>query len=330
MSRSFFDVTIAAAIAGLLVVAAPTQAQTQSNLSEKLNKLMQGAKRTDTQGSPLGDLTKPYDEVLSQEIVAAPEKRRLNFKARASVYEMAREYDRAEADLNAAMKIDPADPADFVDRGYFYLRRGRYNDALQDFAAGARADPAGARYRYGAARVQATQQNYAAAIELYDQAIRLNPRDGVTYLSRAEANLHLKKFADAKADYDRAIRVGLRRPSDKFYGYVGRGFVNLLQDNYDAAAADFGSALDVEPYAVNAWMWRGFANERRGHSDAAISDFEHAYAVEPDNPLVMANLRRLRAHEPQTGQFPDFQIDEKKRLAEDMLPSAMPKRRPAM
>lgn len=329
MARSMFNEMIAATLAGLMIVIVPTQAQTQSNLSEKLNKLMLGARRSD-QTTPLNDMTKAYDQALAQDATLSPEKRRTVLKARASVFEMAREYDRAEADLTAALQVEPSNPSDYVDRGYFYLRRSRYTEALQDFLTGARAEPSAARFRYGAARVQATMQNYAAAIELYDQAIRLNPKDGISYLSRAEANLHLKKLAEAKADYDRAIRIGLKRAGDKYFGYLGRGYINLVKDDFAAAVADFDGALDVDPYAVNAWIWRGVANERRGRSDAAISDFEHAYAVDPNNAMVMSNLRRLRSNEPQTAQFPPFQIDEKKRLAQDLLPGPMPKRRPQM
>src|SRR5262249_36947710 len=162
-------------------------------------------------------------------------------------------------DLAARMKFVPSDPTDYADRGYFYLRRGRYAESLQDFLAGAQADPSSARFRYGAARVQATMQNYAAAIELYDQAIRLNPKDGAVYLSRAEANVYLRNIAAAKTDYDRAIRAGLRRPGDRFYGYLGRGYVSLLLEDPGAAVTDFGLALDIDPYAVNAWIWRGVA-----------------------------------------------------------------------
>jgi tetratricopeptide (TPR) repeat protein len=329
MARSLGKDVIAAALAGAVLIVVPTQAQTQDNLSEKLNRLMQGAKRGE-QTNPLDDLTKSYDQTLSQGAAAQPEQRRMALRARASVYESAKEYDRAEADLTTALRMQPADAGDYAERGYFYLRRGRYTDALQDFSAGAKVEPNAARFRYGAARVQATMQNYAAAVELYDQAIRLSPNDGPFHLSRAEARLNLKKPAEAKSDYDQAIKLGLKRPADRYFAHVGRGYVNLLLESFPAAVADFDRALEIAPMAVNAWVWRGVANERRGHTDAAIADFEHAYMIEPENGMVMANLRRLRANESQAVQVPAFQIDEKKRLAQDALPGPVPRRRPQM
>lgn len=325
MGRYLFDVMIAATLAGVVVVAAPTQAQTQSSLSEKLSNTMLGARRGEPT-SKLDESTKQYDQALAKDADVSPQKRRMALKGRAAVFEMAKEFDRAEADLTMAIQMEPPDPSDYVDRGYFYLRRSRYTEALQDFLAGARQDPKGARFRYGAGRVQANMHNYPAAIELYNEAIRLNPKDGVSFLSRAEANLNLKKLAEAKTDYDRAIKLGLRRASDKYFGYFGRGYVNLVLEDFAAAVADFDVALEVEPQSLNVWVCRGIANERRGRSDLAINDFEHAYVIDANNGVVMSNLRRLRSKEPLTAMLPAFQIDEKQRLAQDGPAGLLPKR----
>ena len=325
MGRCLFDLLAAATLSGMVVIVAPTQAQTQSNLSEKLSNTMMGARRPEPT-SKLDESTKLYDEALTQSADLTPQKRRMALKGRASVFEMAKEFDRAEADLTTALKIEPLETNDYVDRGYFYLRRSRYAEAMQDFLAGARQDPKGARFRYGAGRVHANMRNYPAAIELYSEAIRLNPKDGVSFLSRAEANLNLKKLAEAKTDYDRAIKLGLKRGSDKYFGFFGRGYVNLILEDYAAAVADFDAALEVEPQSLNVWVCRGIANERRGRTELAINDFEHAYVIDASNGVVTSNLRRLRSREPLTAMIPAFQIDENQRLANDGPAGLLPKR----
>lgn len=336
MGRSLFDLVIAAALAGAVVIVSPTLAQTQSSLSEKLSKQIHDAKRPETT-SAFSDAVSKFDQALAPEADASPDMRRMSLTGRAAVYEQAKEFDRALVDYTAALKIEPFDPGPYIDRGYFYLRTGHYAEALDDFLAGARQDPRSARYRYGAGRVQANMHNYAQAIDLYDQAIRLNPRDGVQYLSRAEANLNLKNLAAAKADYDRAIQLGLHRPSDRFYGFLGRGYVQMMQENFAGAAEDFDAALDADPAAAYVWTWRGIADERRGQRDLAINDYEHALMMDPSNNGVMSSLRRLRSNEPQLASIPAFQIDEKKRLidekqrlANDSLTGVLPRRRPQM
>jgi tetratricopeptide (TPR) repeat protein len=328
MGRIRLELAICAVLSGLLVVALPTQAQTQSGLSDALKRSISGAKRSD--GLRLRDeATRVYEEALGDEAEATPAKRRVALKSRAFVYEQIKEYDRAEADLSAALAIEPADIADYLDRGYFRLRMGRYADAIADFSAGAKLEPQAARFRYAVGRVYAAMHNYPAAIEHYGRAIRIATRDPTAFLARAEANIHLKNYADAQADYDRAIRIGLKRPGERLFAYLGRGYVALVSEEFTAAVENFDAALEIEPSAANARMWRGYANERLGRFDQAIADYEQACMVEPDNTVARANLRRLRSREG-TAPQPDFQIDERTRLAADNGPGILPRRRPQM
>lgn len=330
MGRPCLDVTICATLAGLLVCAVPTQAQTQSSLSEKLSKTITDVKRSEgNSGNQLNDI-KSYEEMLGDFATNPVDKRRVALKSRAFVFEQARELDRAEADYTAATKLEPVAAADFADRGYFYLRSGRYGEAIADFVAGGRLEPKSSRYRFAVGRVHAAMRNYIAAIDHYSQAIRLNPRDSLAYLSRAEANVYLKNYAEAKSDYERAIRLGLPRPADKLFGHLGRGYISLVSDEFDAAVVDFEAALRVEPIALNGWLWLAYANERRGRIDLAIDAYERALLVEPGHGVIFSNLRRLRSKEPVAAPVPSFQIDERLRLAADSVPGILPRKRPQM
>jgi tetratricopeptide (TPR) repeat protein len=328
MGRTTMDLAICALLSGLLVVALPSQAQTQSGLSDALKRSISGAKRNDTIRQR-DEATRVYEEVLGEELDPTPAKRRVALKSRAAVYEKVNQTDRAEADYTAALALDPADPADYIDRGYFRLRMGRYADAIADFTAGARLEPKNPRFRYAVGRVYAAMRNYPSAIEQYGQAIRIAPRDPTAFVSRAEANIHLKNYAEAQTDYDRAIKLGLKRPGERLFAYLGRGYVALVTDDFDTAVEDFDIALEIEPGAVNAWMWRGYANERMGRFDLAVTDYERAIMVEPDNTTARSNLRRLRSRDG-AATPPDFQVDDRTRLAADSAPDLLPRRRPQM
>ncbi|MDQ2080756.1 tetratricopeptide repeat protein [Xanthobacteraceae bacterium Astr-EGSB] len=328
MGRTRLDLAMCALLSGLLVVALPSQAQTQSGLSDALSKSIRGAKRSDSLRQR-DEATRVYDEVLGEELDPTPAKRRVALKSRAAVYEKVNQNDRAEADYSAALALEPADPTDYIDRGYFRLRMGRYVDAITDFAAGSKLEPKNPRFRYAVGRVYAAMRNYPSAIEQYGQAIRIAPRDPMAFLSRAEANIHLKNYAEAQADYERAIKLGLKRPSERLFAHLGRGYVALVTDDFDTAVEDFDIALEIEPGAVNAWMWRGYANERLGRYDLALADYERAIMVEPDNATARSNLRRLRSRDGTAAQ-PDFQIDDRTRLAADSGPGLLPRRRPQM
>lgn len=328
MSLTRLDVAICAVLSGLLVVALPSQAQPQSGLSDALSKSISGAKRNDTKRTR-DEANRVYEEIIGEAAEVPPAKRRIALKSRAAVYEQFKEYERAEADYDAALALVPADPADHLDRGYFRLRMGRYGDAIADFSAGARIEPDNPRFRYAVGRVYAAMRNYPVAIDHYGQAIRVAPREAIAFLARAEAYVHLRNYSAAQADYERALRLGLRRPGERLFARLGHGYVALVTEDYETAVADFDAALEIEPTAVNAWMWRGYANERLGRLEQAIADYERAAMVEPDNGVARASLRRLRSREGGAPP-PEFRFDDRTRFAADGGHDILPRRRPPM
>lgn len=285
-----------AAVAAVMVMfAAPAAAQ--SSLSDAvIRQLSESRKARETNPDAQAiDLEKFISEI---DVGGADDQRRLALRKRAEAFEVARLYDKAEADLTAALAVEPTDASILIDRGYFYMRRGRYADALADFAMGVRREPKNSRFSYAAGRVKSATGDFRAAIMSYDEAIQLNPKDALAFLSRAEARVHLKELNAAKVDYDRALTLGLVRKSDRYFAHFGRGYVRLALQDQVGAIRDFDAVLEIDADAVHAWQWRGVANERRGRADLALADYERAFAIAPDDAWVMASLQRLRAKEP--------------------------------
>ena len=215
---------------------------------------------------------------------------------RAALYEQLSDPERAEADLTAAVRLDPPSAEAYATRGYFYMRRSRLTDALADFLVGIATSSDNARVRFGAGRVQARLGNYAAALGYYDEAIKLTQRDPTYYLARAQAYLRLDRPRSAWTDFDNAIGIKLPRAADRYYAFVGRGFASLLMADYAKAIIDFDSALAIDPGAVNALLWRGYAREKGGQVALALDDYERAAALDPSDRLARANLQRLRSN----------------------------------
>lgn len=215
---------------------------------------------------------------------------------RAALFESVSEFGMAEADLTAAMQLKPQVVSLYGDRGYFYMRRGRYGDALADFLLGMRLDPDNPLFHFGAGRAQAALGDYAGAVTYYDEAIGLATRDPTYYLARAEAQIHLDQPRDAVADYDRALDIKLPRASDRYFAYAGRGYAWMMMGDYPGAIADFNRALEIDPGAVSALVWRGYAREKGGQVDLALDDYERAATADPDDRRARDSVRRLRAN----------------------------------
>jgi tetratricopeptide (TPR) repeat protein len=281
------------AVAGIvLVLATPARAQ---SLSDKPARTITNAQQTDLQrryGTALIDDGRtlqidPHTDTGTQ---------RQTLLRRASLYEAMKDLDNAEADLTAALDLAAPSATLYAKRGFFYMRRGRFRDALGDFAMGVRLDPANARLRYAQGRAQVGLGNDAAAVGLYDDAIRLDAGVAAFYLARAEAQIRLKQPDLALADYSRAIDLKLVDPSDRFFAFLGRGFASLRLADNRSAIADFDNALALDPNAVEALLWRGYARELDGRTDLALNDYERAATVDPADRSARANVQRLRSN----------------------------------
>jgi tetratricopeptide (TPR) repeat protein len=281
------------AAAGIvLLLATPTRAQ---SLSDRLARTIINAQQADLQrrfGSALVD----DGRALQVDPRGDTDTQRQTLLRRAAVYEATKEYDSAEADLTAALDLAAPTAILYVKRGFYYMRRGRYRDALGDFAMGERIEPGNPRLRYAQGRAQVALGNDTAAVGLYDEAIRLDGDVAAFYLARAEAQIRLNQPGLAFADYNRAIDLKPKSPSDRFFAFLGRGFAALrLADNH-SAIADFNSALALDPNAVEALLWRGYARELDGRTDLALNDYERAATVDPADRSARANVQRLRSN----------------------------------
>lgn len=219
---------------------------------------------------------------------------RLILKKRAALFEQIDMMDRAEADLSSAINMQPFDPKALADRGYFYIRRNRISDALDDFVKGTRAAPTDPMFPYGAARALTASGDFVNATKFYAEAIKLSPRDGKLYLSRAESLVRQKRLPEAMSDYNRAFALGIADKNDRFFGHAGRGYIALMDGDFGSAVQFLTRALEISPTASNVLLWRGYAHERQGRRDLALKDFQDALAVQPDSDEIRTSLNRIR------------------------------------
>jgi tetratricopeptide (TPR) repeat protein len=275
----------------VLVGAAPTHASLSDELARKIMEAQQAASQKD-----IGRAISLYNQAITEGIANPEANVRTLLKRRAQLFEQLSEYSAAETDLSAALNAEPKDTTAYADRGYFYMRMRRYSDALGDFISGARIDPRNPTFPFGAGRAENAMEHFARAVTFYNDAISLDPRNSTYILARAEAKLKLGQYAESRVDYDKAIAIGLSRDGDRFFAFAGRGYVNLVEKNYDAAIADLDRAIVINGTAADALMWRGYANEMRGFVGLALRDYERAAHIKPDLPVLKASIQRLRSN----------------------------------
>ncbi len=129
------------------------------------------------------------------------------FVSRGKALTARREYDRAIADLDQAIGLDPKNAVAFHSRGVAYFLKEQPDRAIAD----------------------------------YDQAVRLNPKYAIAFNNRGVAYEAKHEVDRAIADYSEAIRL------DKVAAaFIGRALSYQAKGNLDLARADFNAALALQ------------------------------------------------------------------------------------
>ena len=115
------------------------------------------------------------------------------------------EYDRAIADFDVALQLDPDEAMSYRGRGAALRRKGELDQAIADFNAAVWLDPQDIyAYRFrGDAYI--AKENLPQAIRDFDVALSINPDDEVSYRRRGDAYLPSGNFDLAIAYYNGAL-----------------------------------------------------------------------------------------------------------------------------
>lgn len=161
---------------------------------------------------------KKFDPVVADctEAIKLNSRRPNYHKYRGMAYRRTGQLDRAIADYDTAIKLDPKfhDGKLYFNRGVAYWHKGRMNLAIADFT----------------------------------EAIRLNPKDHFAFDWRATVYLKKVQYDRAMADINTAIRL-----KPEISGFFNRrGAVYLHKGDKERARADFQKALALDPSSTDA------------------------------------------------------------------------------
>ena len=118
---------------------------------------------------------------------------------------------------------------------------------------------------------------------------------------RADMNLRERKYDEAIADYDTAIRFYPENiPASTTAVYLAyyhnsRGEAKFAKGDFAGALEDFDKAIDLGMYWSNGYYNRGFAHEKLGNIEAALADYDKAiaHAQFQNKPPVVSNAPRI-------------------------------------
>ena len=177
------------------------------------------------------------------------------YTIRGTIWMEKQDYDKAIADFNAAIRLEPKSANAHSARNLARHKRGDFDKAIVNYGQPIRLDPKHAVSFYNRGLARHKRGEFDKAIADFDQAIRFDPKHANAYSARGVAWQNKGEFVRSIADFGEAIRIDPQQAA--FHG--NRGIAWYKQGQYDKASADWNAAIRLDPkdlhshYAL-AWL----------------------------------------------------------------------------
>lgn len=188
--------------------------------------------------------------------------------------------------LSARIAAQPEDTQRWVQRARYYAQQGLDREAIQDWDQAIRLAPRNALLRTGRGRMWLRCGDPARAIIDFDRAIALQPEQAEFYKERGIARAEAFQPVQARQDFDQALRLD---PEQAEYRFLRGRLLRLMGHFHDALR-------DLRAVQQAAWgggeVWEELAEAYVGIHDMlrAAGAYERAttYISDPDLALTCA------------------------------------------
>jgi len=115
------------------------------------------------------------------------------------------------------------------------------------------------------------------SVEIYDELITKNPKEGRFFTQRASAWWARGERQRALADFDQAIQLGYVES----HAFTSRGMFHTAMGNMDAAVKDFGQAIEKDDKDEVPYINRAAVYLAQSKIDSALKDYGRAIELNP-------------------------------------------------
>jgi tetratricopeptide (TPR) repeat protein len=262
------------------------------------DQLLLSARNKSCRGwAPLGSVV-PFteaDEFFSQQIVRKPGDS-FAYRMRGLVRFALDDRDRALADLNESLRLEPTDIAALTARAVLWLLRNRLDLALADANKAVELEPQNCYTFAQRAMIYSTVRDDENALRDIARAIDLGSQSVALYVSRGMIYWKNGNLDKAKIELQHALRIDPERTD----ATVWLATIQMLQSEPDKALSTVNKAIQFDPKCDMAFALRAVLARARGDDDQTLADLNEAVHLDPQNA---AYIRNRGAFKFEAGEF---------------------------
>jgi len=187
--------------------------------------------------------------------------------------------DKQMADLNQAIKIDPANKDALRIRGLLYLAEEEHQKAIDDFENLIKIDGEDVTAYHAIAEAFTHLEKYKEAREYANKAIELRPEHALGYTLRARLFVMEEKIKEAIKDLNKAVEVAPRDISSR----ILRARLYFEEEDYKKALQDVDRVLLLQPRLEQALLMRAMIYGSEDKYDDALRDLQKLTEANPAN-----------------------------------------------
>jgi tetratricopeptide (TPR) repeat protein len=219
----------------------------------------------------------------------------------------------AVSDFNAAVKLAPAEPTLYNNRGNVLLELKLYGEAEKDFDQAIALAPGYGAAHHNRGNALFLLGKYADAIAEFSKAVTLLPQNPAPLNGRGKAHAALQRPAGAIRDFSRAIALNGRFGE----AYGNRAEAMVMLHRYREAVDDYTSALTFGAKTARVYLGRASVYRRLNKPGLALEDVAEAKSL--DSSLATPSIEPAPEDdaEPDAIETATAPVEDGKRLCQD-------------
>jgi len=203
---------------------------------------------------------------------------------RGQVYALLKQWEKALADYNAVIALDPHFSEYYLDRGNLHRQLHQYAEALEDYQQAIGLSSPYPELYFNRALVLTDLGQLDEALADYETILELDPDFLDALCNRASLLYERGDYEAARRDIARGLQV----QSDHAQLLCLQGLVAMAEEHPAEAYQALSSAIEQDPSLVAAWSNRAVLAFEQGQVEAAIEDLTQALAL-GENAAVRSN-----------------------------------------